>query len=85
MYACVEYALTSARTHARIFSAGIARALQLSFWDWPTTAEEYAVLAMRLQREQSLQMSFVPPEVSVSWVAAKRRGSTVRAALHALL
>ena len=41
---------------------GIARALQLSFWDWPTTAEEYAVLALRMQREQSLQMQFVPPD-----------------------
>jgi len=63
-------------THSHM--PGIARALQLSFWDWPTTAEEYAVLAMRLQREQSLQMSFVPPEaLRTSFIPTQERVSTL--------
>lgn len=41
---------------------GIARALRLSKFSWPTTAEEYAVEAIRLQREEALRLEFVPPD-----------------------
>ena len=63
-------------THSHM--PGIARALGLSFWDYPTTPEEYAVLAMRLQREQSLQMTFVPPEhLRTSFIPNEERHSTL--------
>ena len=63
-------------THS--YMPGIARALRLSFWDWPYTAEEYAVLAMRLQRERSLQMSFVPPDaLRTSFIPTQERISTL--------
>jgi hypothetical protein len=41
---------------------GIAQALMLSRFHWPTSAESYAVEAIRLQREQSLRLEFVPPD-----------------------
>jgi hypothetical protein len=63
-------------THSHM--PGISRALKLSFWDYPTTPEEYAVLAMRLQREQSLQMTFVPPdELRTSFIHKEERHSTL--------
>lgn len=43
-------------------AVGIARALRLSKFSWPTTAEEYAVEAIRLQREEALRLEFVPPD-----------------------
>ena len=43
-------------------AVGIAKALRLSKFTWPTSAEEYAVEAMRLQREEGLRLEFVPPD-----------------------
>jgi hypothetical protein len=47
-------------THSH--AVGIAKALRLSKFTWPTSAEEYAVEAMRLQREEGLRLEFVPPD-----------------------
>ncbi len=43
-------------------AVGISRALRLSKLSWPASAEEYAVEAIRLQREEALRLEFVPPD-----------------------
>ena len=47
-------------THSH--AVGIARALRLSKFTWPASAEDYAVEAIRLQREEGLRLEFVPPD-----------------------
>ena len=61
-------------THSH--AIGIAKALRLSKFIWPTSAEEYAVEAMRLQREEGLRLEFVPPDnLRTSYIPRPARGS----------
>ena len=57
-------------THSH--TVGIANALRIGLGSpekWPSTAEEYAVLALRLQREKALRALFRPVDHSKSTVS----------------
>ena len=58
-------------------AVGIARALRLSKFIWPTSAEDYAVEAIRLQREEGLRLEFVPPDnLRTSYIPRPRERNT---------
>ena len=62
-------------THSH--AMGIAKALRLSKFSWPSSAEEYAVEAMRLQREEALRLEFVPPDnLRTSYIPRPRKNSS---------